>query len=713
MINLILTLAIASFVTYVGMVSISALRLYKIRNIELLSPLIGVCIVTAIIQTANVFLTIQVIVPFFCLFLIVLSYLFRKDIVNIIVDFCQWWWYLLAVSITVVIYSIPLLNKNQLQSIQYFNNDIIYYLSSMGWLKDHTVLEKVEYNQHHMFNWCANYMLERTRIGFDEFGAFIMSLFHLEAHQIFSDIGLVFIGMASLTFCFLEETFFHHGKIWKILSLLVFNIIVGWSELFELQYLPQIFGISCLLFLACLYGFLADNAPKDNALEDNGRLNKSTINLLSIITSGLISIYAEFTVYIIGFYLIALITARISYGHGRHVLQNTINYFLSSIFWNVPGFIRCLKINFFVFANLGGDQANIDPYNGALMSMPNMLAKVLGMSLIDTYSSNLQIILSAIIIIIFILTMLLIVIFIAQQHEMLCYWSGILAYVLLLEIYMRISSYGYGEYKHILSISPIVIWLALCGLDTMRARAIRKTAVIAGGLLIFTVSCSAGYRIHKQYFKVPFYYYDNSLMDLKYASKLIPADESLGLSGTPGSIHGMLYALQDADTTILFNNTSYYPYSEIPFSRYRVYEENIKQMEGADVIWNNGRFSIVKNTGLQTSFYTGFHPYDPASGEVWTCDRESVIAVTNYSDSPQRMSLSFSTYAIEPKSIEVVLDGEIISNSISGEQVVTDPFIINPGEIKYVHLYSDGNLNIVNNLTVGVELSNYLMVMYQ
>ena len=75
--------------------------------------------------------------------------------------------------------------------------------------------------------------------------------------------------------------------------------------------------------------------------------------------------------------------------------------------------------------------------------------------------------------------------------------------------------------------------------------------------------------------------------------------------------------------------------------------------------------------------------------------------------------MSFSTYSIEPKNITVMLDGETISNSISGEQVVTDPFIINPGEIKYIRLYSDGNLDIVDNLTVGVELSNYIMVIYQ
>ena len=703
MINLILTLAVASFVTYVGIVAISALRLYKIRNIELLSPLIGVCIITAIAQTANVFFPIRVITPFFCLLLIALSLLFHKDIVNEFVDFFQWWWYLLAVLVIVVIYSIPLLYKNQLQSIQYFNNDIIYYLSSMGWLKDHTVLEKVEYNQHHMFNWCANYMLDRTRIGLDEFGAFMMSLFHLEAHQIFSNIGLVLIGIAAFTFSFLEETNFHHGKIRKILLLLVFNLAVGWSELFELQYLPQIFGITCLLLLVCLYG----------TLQNNSNLNKSAVNLFSIVTSGLISIYAEFTVYIVGFYLIAIITKWIRYRHGRDIIQNTVKYILSSIFWNIPGFIRCLKINFFVFANVGGDQANIDPYNGVLMSIPNVMAKVLGMSLINLYRSRLQTALSAVTIIVFILTMLLIAIFIVQQRETLYYWGEILAYVLLLEVYMRVSSYGYGEYKHLLTISAIVIWLILYSLDTIRARAPKKVTVIASELLMLIVSCSAGYRIYKQYFTVPFYYYDNSLMDLKYASKLVPEGESLGLSGTPGSIHGMLYALQDADTTILFNNTSYYPYSELPFSRYRVYEEDITQMEGADVIWNNGRFSIVKNTGLQTSFYTGFHQYDPASGRVWTCDHESTIAVTNYSDSPQRASLSFSTYSIEPKNITVMLDGETISNSISGEQVVTDPFIINPGEIKYIRLYSDGNLDIVDNLTVGVELSNYIMVIYQ
>ncbi|WP_165443903.1 hypothetical protein [Lachnoclostridium sp. Marseille-P6806] len=60
-----------------------------------------------------------------------------------------------------------------------------------------------------------------------------------------------------------------------------------------------------------------------------------------------------------------------------------------------------------------------------------------------------------------------------------------------------------------------------------------------------------------------------------------------------------------------------------------------------------------------------------------------------------------------------MLDGKVISDSVSGEQAVTEPFELQPGEIKYVYLYSDGNLNIVDGLTVGIELLNYVMVLYQ
>ena len=54
--------------------------------------------------------------------------------------------------------ALQMIKTNQLMSFQYSNNDIIYYLSTMDWLKSHSLMTPVQFTESQPYYLCAQYI---------------------------------------------------------------------------------------------------------------------------------------------------------------------------------------------------------------------------------------------------------------------------------------------------------------------------------------------------------------------------------------------------------------------------------------------------------------------------------------------------------------------------------------------------------------------------
>lgn len=710
MINLFFAYIIIFILFFVGAIILKMLRPSRefIENNGLLiAPILGLIGIVNITEIFNLIMPIKYITVILISIMtigVVLLHRWILFVLKLIFKNRMFWFLLIAISF---VYAVPFINRTELVSIQYFNNDIIYYLGSMEWLRDNRSIDPVLYDNQHMIFWCAEYMLTHTRIGFDSFGAFIMSLFLLDSHQVFTSIGIVAILLMQFLLFYIESDILKiEGKA-KYFILCVVMLCANWSELLELQYIPQIFGIvlflSCIMFTLKIFSY---------------RKNKSDIFirqwLLCLSISGTLAIYAEFASYIFISYLIFAIGAMLTTKHVKGVIITSSKVALLSIALNPIGFYRCLKINLFVLINSGADKTNIDPYAGNIMPFYNVISKLLGLPLATNFSGAGYWVFTIFVTVIVLIALTLIYFYLINTKNLYKYMLiGILTFFLIYEMYFRISKYAYGEYKHLLAVSAISLFF-LCFMIYKVVHTKKYLKILVFFMGIFLIGETL-YRMIDQYYMANIYYYDSKLMEISEIDKYVPKEEPIGLSGSAGTIHGEVYALKKQNAVILSNNISYFPFSDIPFTKYRIYEADIDAMDNAKILWKNGRFTLVENVGLQSAFYSGFHPFDNESNSIWTCDNESIIYVTNFSEDRKTISLSFGTETSNnnSKKIKVMLDGTIIADDTTGNQIVTETFNIEPGEIKQIYIYSSGPLDRKNELTVGIKLTNYAIVQYE
>lgn len=709
MINLLFAYVVLTILFITGIIVFRFLKPDKrLINGKILfvAPMLGFVVIMNIIEIANIVFPIKYV-----------SYLVIGGIGIMTLAFHKWISYAFGILLKekifwlfsvmlCVLYAIPFLDKMELVSIQYFNNDIIYYLGNMEWLKEHNSLETVVYDEQHMLFWCAEYMLTHTRIGFDSFGAFLMSIFGLEAYQIFTSIGIVSILLMQCLVYYIEnDILVVRGKA-LYLILAVVMLCANWSELLQLQYIPQMFGIVLLLASIAFTVKLFSYKNREDIFKKQW--------LLSLLISGLLAVYAEYASYIFVIYGIFVVGAVIVHKRWKGVMITSIRIMLLSVVLNPIGFYRCIKINSFVLENAGGDKANIDPYSGNMMTISNVFAKIFGLPISTNVTEEASWMLE-IISMMFLLSALLVCgVFMRKiQNGYKYVLFGILLFFCLYEVYFRVSRYAYGEYKHLLGVSAI--WLLFISfmfykiIDQKRAF---QWIGLSGGVILLG---AALFKINIQYYSADLYYYDSKLMEIADVGDYLPSDEVIGISGDAATIHGEVYGLKDEEAVILTNNISYFPYADTPVTRYRLYEADISKMDNAEILWTNKRFTLVKNIGLQSAFYSGFHPFSSETNSIWTCEKESVICVTNFCDDKQLISLSFGTETAgeQKKELMVMLDGVVIAQAWSGEQIITDAFEINPGEVRKIYVYSIAEPDQYAGLTVGFKLTNYAMLQYE
>ena len=683
-------------------------RLMKLDNTFYLGdgvylvPLIGLIGIINIVELLNLFMTVRLISVLVFLVMICSGIVLRNEITLALKLLWRNKFLVFFALMISVAFSYPVIIQNELSSFQVDNNDIMYYLSNMEWLVDHSSIEKVNYSDTAPFYWCAEYMLEKTRIGFDGFGTFIMSLFHLQAHQVFSDLGILFVTMSVFSVYYLLHNVLGVKEKRRDIFTIIILLGAGWGELLIYQYVPQILGIVCLItFIGVAVQFLI-NDENDKGI------------LAAWLLSGTVAVYAEFAAYLFVIYL-CLCGIHIWKRKSIKWIKNPVIYGFIGLLLNPVGIYKGIKLNLFVLLNAQGSMENIDPYAGNIMQYYDAFGRMFGLFQSDGKESMLSILMMIVLIECIGLVIILFAFYIVSiSDKYKPAIMGIVVFFVAYEMYFRVIRYAYGEYKHLISTTVFMILLLAYILDKLCSlHKWKKIIMVIKWCILVTIGICGCKHITDTICRQDLYIYSHELEELAEASCYLPNEEVIGISGTPATIHGEVYALRNRKSTILANNISYFPFSLSASTRYRVYEGNHIPEENEEVFWSNNRFTIVENTGLQSCFYSGFHASDDLDTEDrWTCDKESIIVINNYADTEKEISLCFGTDAKKTKKIKVMYNGEVIAEAESGQQIVTEPFLLEKSQEAKVYIYTEDDLDILDRKMVGIKIQNYMLLDY-
>ncbi len=677
------------------------------RNGILLFPGIGILFLMGTVQILNILMPVSRLCYPYLLFMIWGLCKYREFIWRCLKTFVSNKRFLVLIAVLSLVWMIPLLGKRELVSIQIWNNDIIYYLSSMEWLKEHPSPASVSWNEESPFYWCAEYMLERTRIGFDGYGAFIMSLFGLKSHEVFSGLGIIFgITLLLHTYYLFSALCKLPGSL-KVMAVILVALTGRVEELWIYQYLPQLFGISVLiLFIPFSIAFFEEKTWA-------GR------GMTAFLISGILTVYAEFCAYLLAIYVgFALIACK--KGHRNAVKRGWVEGVIA-ILLNPAGTYRAIKINLFVLMNAGGDMGNIDPFQGRTLSVTELFTHMFGAFPMEDISDRWKGFYGFIWWIVIVCILLIWVYYVAKIKDSpkayILYTAG---FWWIYEIYFRCIRYGYGEYKHLIS-GTVLMLIFFCYTGYRFACSFPKVRTgkwMPGLIAVFLFICG-GAKICGNLYNKEFYYFDHSLTELEEAGRLVPGDEAIGISGTPASVHGAVYALRNRSAVILTNNISYYPYSEEASGRYQLFEGDYREREkglNEEFLWGNGRFYLIRNTSLQTVFYTGFHLTDTLGDvdERYTCDKESSVMIYNHSKEPKCFSVAFQTEAAmaQKESVTLMVNGETVASGRAGDYIMTDMLMLDPDKKLRIYIYYDGKMEEMGGKTVGFCIKDLKLVTY-
>lgn len=707
MINLLFVYFCVFLMTLTGIIVCKMLRIsdtFLNRNGILVFPGIGIIFVINATMIFNLFVPICWIVYPYIIFMIWGVYHYWKSIVCYFSAFFGNKRFLVTIFIISLIWMLPVLDKSEMVSIQTWNNDIIYYLASMEWLKDYPSIQEVSYDKFHPLFWCAEYMLERTRIGFDSYGAFVMSLFGLDAYEVFSGLGIVSGVIMLFHVYYMLSTFCKVPYSIKWAALIITALAGRYEELLIYQYIPQMYGISFLiLFIALLY-----------VLSEDGELPRG---MLALVISGIIAVYAEFCAYMaviyIGFFIRACIKRK------KDVFIRGWTEGILGIVINPIGTYRAVRLNLYVLFNTGDRIANIDPFNGKISSITDAAAQIFGACQKNMFAGIPQFIYGIIWGVVFIGIAWMWLYYLFKVKDPVKYYLiYMLGFWIAYEAYFRFIQYGYGEYKHLISVTIIMlvssIYVGYHFMTNVGPAHYRKYVYGIVGAFVFLCG---GYKIYHHLIVDQLYYFDKSLMELEQAGDLIPAGEAVGISGSPASIHAAVYALHNHPAVILSNYVSYFPYSEEGAARYQLYEGDFTKREDITnerYVWGNGRFYILENTKIQVVYYTGFHLDNATENSIYTCDKESSCMIYNYAPDSRCFSLAFQTEAVDGGAgrIKLMLNGRVIASGEAGDYIVSDVITMNPDERARVYIYYDGEIEQTGGKAVGFGISDLKTIIY-
>ncbi len=593
------------FIVGIGVLKLSSLDKKIITNMNFIwiSPLIGIMGSICIIQILNVVFAIRI-VSIIYLILVITFGLYSRDLLfgcykamqkNKVI--------LIIISFALIILNMPAILKNDFISIQKVNNDIIFYLSSMDWLLNHSLMEKVAFSKETPFYSCANYMVTQTRFGFDLFGSLIMAIFKLEAHEVFFVLSTICAILASLAFYFLTS---FGLKVSSKISMIAFFLVIfsgNWANLISYGYAPQILGIASLAgfvsFLFVIY---------------HNEYSKGTEIILALFIVGTISVYAEFASYmLVIFIFFAVIHYCINYKYGNKFseIKYSIKAGFLSFLMNPVGMYIGYKFNLNILKQVSNSPSNIDAYHGKFMTVNSIITKIVSIPVEVINQYNRYILGKLLIVVLYTLLICILVIvayrIFGKKDSIKYSIIGIMAFFALYWMYFRKVGLAYGEFKHITSITPFIIVFMMYFIDLWKIKGKFYYLLKIIFSIIVVISGVGGFIITNDYYK-GCNYYDDDILELRnvintnYSTDVMTVD-----ANSYDGIHRIVYALKDKDVKLLKDHDSY-------FSMYQKFDDKksdyrIKEIfsDGnmlgyspleEKIIWKNSKYAIVKRENM-------------------------------------------------------------------------------------------------------------------
>ncbi|MDR0558057.1 MAG: hypothetical protein LBG43_09405 [Treponema sp.] len=674
-------------------------------------PLAGAVGTICFAQICSLFLTMKQAGALFVIALVVGSCFYSREYIaecfrtiskSKIITFC-------IVAIPLVL-SFPAILQGELLSIQLDNNDITYYLSTMEWYQNHTILDPITFDARRPWNALTDMMVNanKTRLGVDFFGALWTGLFGLEPHQTFSSISVLFALMLSLAAYGLAG----FGLKMSEKSCGYALVLVGFSSvqfhMVYMQYTPQILGGACLLaFAAFLIKLIFEEEEK-------------TLLFTSFCLSGVLSVYCEYALHVLVLTAIVVAAAMIVKKNLKPCVTAVKAGLLSAV-CNPVGFFLALRFNFSIFTRVAKDTfKNIDPWSGREISFSQAVSFIFGISgtpaaggggfLSKVFRNNNEIIgmlsnvYNIIVPVLFVALVLLTIKTLIKCNDNRRYmWAGMYAALLLTTLYFRLKHFTYGEYKQLLMLSPFtIIMIFYCfesrGYDNKIKFIIEKMFIVA----LLSLNLMQLYADLRR----PFFFYDKEVVDLGSAvNALVPPESTIGLSleGYPIT-GGALYALRNHAVAIRNNNTSYLgSFMTDAITEYDIQHAGLAPFE-VETLWRGSRYQLVKKTTELplVDFISGF--YHLETQELvpfrWTDgDSRQVVSIGGVLKENKSYSVSFQAGDAPggiKKTIHVLLNGEEIGFGETGSVIQTNEFVIPAGESVELTITTDQPATLID-----------------
>jgi len=609
----------------IGTAAIKLLKLNRTRLVQgniVIPCLIGFIVSLSILETMGLIVSISI-TTYVIIALAIVSALYSYK--NIVAFFHgklkNKSLYLILFSIPIIIIMLPQIVHNELFLVCGYNNDFAYYLSSIDWLKNHTILEPVMYSHAYPFYSMAEYMLHTTRIGTDLVGAFVGSLFSLESYQVFSILApiaaaMIFAAVYSATQYFIEDSFY----------CMVFSagasVCGDCIALIAGQYVPQIFGAACLvLALAALHELFSGK-------------DYPTYYMVGLSVGGMLAVYCEFTIYIVATSIVFLFFSIVN----RSInIKNIAKALAITVIINVFGFFRAVQFNLNILRSvMNAGTKSIDPYGGQLLSRWRKLGVFFGMNgknELGAANTAYRLITFAIAIFFFISVIALIrQAVLKRNYEKVLFVVTTTSIFIILEYYFISKSAAYEEYKHLTSAAFIMLTNLFVSsgsmLQNVKGQRIVKSLSATMVILILSISLKNTLKIYMY----PNISVNSENMELRDISKLVPNDFEIGLDSSIGSADYMsaVYALKDHAINLDSKGVSYLQFFQTfddDNSKYTLYpcSQIMKAVKNGKIIWLNKKYVLTfnyTNENFKRMYITGLgwnHQKNAVASEEADC----------------------------------------------------------------------------------------------
>lgn len=506
-----------------------------------------------------------------------------------------------SILIPTMIIGLPQIVNNELFIVIGDNPDFAYYVASIEWLKSHSILETVGYSHAYPFYSMAEFMLHSTRIGTDLTGAFVANLFVLEAHEAFSILAVLssvvlMASVYSIILYFTQNSFC--GVLFGVYVAVCGNTIA----LVAAQYVPQIFGVGCLVLAFASVFELLNKGTYRNAI------------LCGLFVSGVFATYCEYTVYIV---IVALVLLLYAISQRKVPVLQILFAIFSAIAFNCYGFYKAVCFNLTILSGiLEGGASTIDPYGGQMLGKRKLFGNLIGLSSKEFLMSIDSVYLVCALLGIIGMIVSLIIPIIKKSKNISVFVLINFIVVFGLELYFRSSNGGYQEYKHITTSCTIILCVIGISFGLLWEKIqmnFLSSACLCGMLLVALYSVWSPLK----YYVNPALSINSETAQLSEAAKLVPANEEIRIDS---EIHwldymGAVYALKehainlDGNEVFEQNNWAvsylhFFQTFDTDESRYTIYSRGSEIQaldEYSKVIWCNDKYALVENEQVPLS----------------------------------------------------------------------------------------------------------------